>query len=281
MKMKLASVLFLGGTLVTLAACNNGTKEDRNVSSSEMKTSKESSREMSSSVSSQVESSVTAKAIKNELSVEGSWSAAGKEDQEKSDWNFNNGKLIVNGETNFTYVVSENVDKNGYTVVTISNNDGIAHALLLKKTDTGMDGVTVEDAAYQDYLKNETVPTNQQVIGFTINKATASTWSGIDEAIDFYESTYKNTNNDISKDISWDNYRRDLWSVVADGTTGNKMTLHFTNISGAGGSYTQFIKGPETTEIINFDGNASYPDSPTAKYTVRNSDYVVINTENM
>ncbi|KRN56702.1 hypothetical protein [Carnobacterium divergens] len=64
-------------------------------------------------------------------------------------------------------------------------------------------------------------------------------------------------------------------------TAGNKLTFHVTNISGTGGSYTQFIKGNDTTEIIEFDGNASFPNNPTRKDTVRNSDHVIINTEEL
>ncbi|WP_139168378.1 hypothetical protein [Fictibacillus solisalsi] len=101
------------------------------------------------------------------------------------------------------------------------------------------------------------------------------------EAIDFYENTYKNTNNEISKEIIWDNYRRDLWNLVKVGTSGNTITLHWTNIGGAGGSYDQFVKKDGITEVTFFDGNAQYPGHPSMRYTVRNSDYKVIKTEEL
>jgi len=81
-----------------------------------------------------------------------------------------------------------------------------------------------------------------------------------------------------SKNRIWGNYRRDLWSIVERDSSENVMTLHWTNISGAGGSYDQLIKGSEFTEIIFYDGNAGYPNNPSVKYTVRNSDYKIVAT---
>lgn len=100
----------------------------------------------------------------------------------------------------------------------------------------------------------------------------------MDEAIKFYENTFKNPDNVQSKNIIWENYRRDLWRVVESDSYENIMTLHWTNISGAGGSYDQFIKGSEFTEITFYDGNAGYPNNPSVKYTVRNSDYKIVAT---
>lgn len=49
----------------------------------------------------------------------------------------------------------------------------------------------------------------------------------------------------------------------------------------AGGSYDQFVKNDETTEITSFDGNASYPNNPTMRYTVQNANYKVIKTDEL
>lgn len=101
----------------------------------------------------------------------------------------------------------------------------------------------------------------------------ANNWT-LEEAINIYETAFDNQ-------ISWENYREDLWSVVDDFTHDNTTTLHFKNISGAGGSYTQFIKDNDVTEVIEFDGNASFPNEPYVKHTVRNSDYKIIKTEEL
>lgn len=305
MKIKVLSVLMLCGALLTLTACNGGEKasdSQKSKNTSEVQKSKkkksesskkesakkeDSSKESSSATPTEPKSSETnaQEGVKNTLMVDGFWTAMGRDDHITSRWQFFENTLTINARDVYDIKVSENLDKNGYTVVTITNKNLESHALLVKPSENGMEGITVEGAAYQEYLKNETVPANQ-VIEFMKGKLEADAfgvlfWDDENEAIDFYEATFKNQANEASKNIAWENYRRDLWSVVSTETANDKMTLHFTNISGAGGSYTQFIKGNDTTEIIEFDGNASFPNNPTRKYTVRNSDHVIINTEEL
>jgi hypothetical protein len=227
----------------------------------------------------QPESSSTSEAPQASDNISGVWTATGQEDGVSSTWYFNNGRLVVNYEYHFSYEISKNKDPNGYTVVTIKNSEGKQqHALLLKRNGSHFEGITVEGEAYKRYSADGTVPKGQQLIEFTFQK---NAWGSMDEAIDFYENTHKNTNNEISKEISWNNYRRDLWSLVKEGTSGNTITLHFTNISGAGGSFNQLVKNAETTVITFYDGNAGYPTNPTTRYTVQNSDYKVIKTEEL
>ncbi|HAP3815423.1 TPA: DUF4767 domain-containing protein [Enterococcus faecalis] len=99
-------------------------------------------------------------------------------------------------------------------------------------------------------------------------------WSSMDEAIDVYEGMYKNTANEISTHISWKNYQRENWSEVA--TKGDTITMHFTNVSGSGGSYAQLTKVGANTIVVLFDGNASYPDNPSKVLLVQNSDDKVL-----
>ncbi|MDN4523035.1 hypothetical protein [Fictibacillus fluitans] len=225
-----------------------------------------------------VKKSTSKKATPSEVpeageTITGVWLATGKQDGVSSNWYFNNRQLTVNYVYHFSYAIATNKDSHGYTVVTIKNSQGKQqHALLLKRNGSNFKGITAEGEAYNKYLADGTVPEGQ-IIEFAVQK---NAWGSMDEAINFYENTYKNTNNEISKEILWENYRRDLWSLVKEGTSGNKITLHWTNIGGAGGSYNQFVKKDETTEITLFDGNAQYPNHPTIRYTVRNSDYKVI-----
>lgn len=209
--------------------------------------------------------------------ITGVWMAKGQQDGVRSTWYFNDGSLMVNYKYPFSYDIAKNKDPHGYTVVTIKNSEGKQHALLLEKKSNHIEGITVEGKAYQNYLANHTVP-NGQIIEFSLQK---NAWGSMDEAINFYEKTYKNASNKISKDIIWDNYRRDLWTLVKEDTAGNTITLHWTNIGGAGGSYDQFVKNADTTELTFFDGNAGYPDHPTIRYTIRNSDNKVIKTEKL
>ncbi|MCQ6282976.1 hypothetical protein [Bacillus sp. EB600] len=225
-------------------------------------------------------SSTSSEVPQASVKVSGVWLATGKQDGVSSIWYFNNGQLTVNYVYHFSYVIAKNKDPHGYTVVTIKNNEGKQqHALLLKRNGSNFEGITVEGVAYNKYLADGTVPKGQQLIEFTFQK---NAWGSMDQAIDFYENTYKNTNNVIAKDIIWENYRRNLWSIVKEGTSGNTITLHWSNISGAGGSFNQFVKNNDGTTVITFfDGNVGYPNHPTERYTVRNLDYKVIRTEDL
>lgn len=275
--------ILLMASLLLVTACGNGgntketKKEDTSTSAKSGKDKKAKTSDKTSSEASTSKESEVVTPTKNELSIDGFWLATGKEDQKGSSWKFENNVLTVNGQENWTYSVADNLDKNGYTVITITNDQSENHALLVKKTANGFEGITVEGDAYQSYLNDENAPVGNQVITFVPQTEIDNlTWSGIDNAIDFYEGVYKNTANEESKDINWDNYRRDLWTIVPDGTQGNTITLHWTNIGGAGGSYVQLIKGQDTTEMIQYDGNAAYPDSPSKKMTIRNSDFKVL-----
>ncbi|WLR42209.1 hypothetical protein LC087_15920 [Bacillus carboniphilus] len=222
-------------------------------------------------------SSTSLETSKEKVIVEGVWMAMGKEDRVKSTWYFNRGQLVVNYVNDFFYVVEKNMDSNGYTVVTIKNNNEKKHALLLKGNGPNLEGITVEDEEYDQYLADGTVP-DGQLIEFNLLQ---NGWGSMEEAIEFWENTYKNSDNEISKNITWENYHPDLWSIVKDGTSGNTITLHFTNISGAGGSYVQLVKNEETTVITDFGGNAAYPNDPSNRYTVQNDDYKVIKAEEL
>ena len=275
--------ILLMASLLLVTACGNGgntketKKEDTSTSAKSGKDKKAKTSDKTSSEASTSKESEVVTPTKNELSIDGFWLATGKEDQKGSSWKFENNVLKVNGQENWTYSVADNLDKNGYTFITITNDQSENHALLVKKTANGFEGITVEGDAYQSYLNDENAPVGNQVITFVPQTEIDNlTWSGIDNAIDFYEGVYKNTANEESKDINWDNYRRDLWTIVPDGTQGNTITLHWTNIGGAGGSYVQLIKGQDTTEMIQYDGNAAYPDSPSKKMTIRNSDFKVL-----
>lgn len=275
--------ILLMASLLLVTACGNGgntketKKEDTSTSAKSAKDKKAKTSDKTSSEANASKESEVVTPTKNELSIAGFWLATGKEDQKGSFWKFENNVLTVNGEENWTYSVADNLDKNGYTVITVTNDQSENHALLVKKTANGFEGITVEGDAYQSYLNDGNAPVGNQVITFVPQTEIDNlTWSGIDNAIDFYEGVYKNTANEESKDINWDNYRRDLWTIVPDGTQGNTITLHWTNIGGAGGSYVQLIKGQDTTEMIQYDGNAAYPDSPSKKMTIRNSDFKVL-----
>lgn len=95
--------------------------------------------------------------------------------------------------------------------------------------------------------------------------------------IDIYEKVFPEI-------VASGNYRRDLWSVwnvPEEDNNDNIITLHWMNISERGGSYSQFIRKRDIIEIIYYDGNNSFPHSPTYKHTIRRSDYKIISEEEL
>jgi hypothetical protein len=289
MKMKKIIVIWVVLLGVVLSGCGKTTSAPTNTSPQSSEQNTKTTETSTQSSGQQTKPAETTPPSKSPTSPEvpqpsenisGVWMATGKQDGVSSTWYFNNGQLTVNYVYNFSYVIAKNKDPHGYTVITIKNSEGKQqHALLLKRNGSNFEGITAEGAAYNKYLADGTVPTGQQLIEFTFQK---NAWGSMDEAIDFFEKTYKNTNNAISKDMIWENYRRNLWSLLKEGTSGNTITLYFTNISGAGGSADQFIKNDDgTTVITDYDGGASYPNHPTERYTVRNADYTVIKTEDL
>lgn len=105
-------------------------------------------------------------------------------------------------------------------------------------------------------------------------EAATTDWTSMDEAIVFYEKTFKNTENEVSKQIIWENYDRNCWQLTEK--MGNQIVLHLRNPDGTGGSFLKFEKYLDHTKITKYVGENSYPNSPSKKYNVRNSDHRVI-----
>lgn len=160
-----------------------------------------------------------------------------------------------------------------------NNTDQLAasnpQAVQVETPDTSDSSQVVESSATTDSsqaVPNSSVNTSDSETTTTSQSdQTSNTWASMDEAIQFYEATYKNPENELSQYINWTNYNRSCWSLVSN--SGAKITLHWANIGGAGGSYCEFIKDGDNTIIKNYDGNASYPGSPTSVYTISNDGY--------
>ena len=124
-------------SLLLVTACGNGgntketKKEDTSTSAKSAKDKKVKTSDKTSSEASTSKESEVVTPTKNELSIDGFWLATGKEDQKGSSWKFENNVLTVNGQENWTYSVADNLDKNGYTVITITNDQSENHAMFL------------------------------------------------------------------------------------------------------------------------------------------------------
>ncbi|MDR1605898.1 MAG: hypothetical protein LBS41_02160 [Streptococcaceae bacterium] len=99
-------------------------------------------------------------------------------------------------------------------------------------------------------------------------------WASKAAAIKFYEKVVKNTANQKLISIDSNNYSAAQWQLETQGQ--DDITLHYTNIGGAGGSYLKLLKDDEHVKMLNFYGNASFPGQPTHQFIVRISDGLII-----
>lgn len=111
--------------------------------------------------------------------------------------------------------------------------------------------------------------------------STNRTWSSKEEAIDFYEA---NIIADKGKEmgeaeLNMEFYERDSWHLISQ--SGDTIVLSMNNVPLGGKDRIKFVKGTDTTEIIYFNSDAPYPDSPTLQRTVRNPDFDTIDSKRL
>lgn len=106
-------------------------------------------------------------------------------------------------------------------------------------------------------------------------------WSSREEAIDFYEQALIEELGEemASLELNMEFYDRDSWKVIEN--TGDTILLSNTNGGIGGENIVEFIKEKKYTVITTFAANSPYPDRPTSKWTVRNSDMVTTDTEDL
>lgn len=107
------------------------------------------------------------------------------------------------------------------------------------------------------------------------------TWSSMEEAIDFYEA---NVIADKGKEmgeaeLNMEFYERDSWQLINH--TGDTIVLSKNNVGIGGKDRIEFVKGNTTTVMTFFSANSPYPDRPTTRKIVRNSDAVTIESESL
>lgn len=160
--------------------------------------------------------------------ISGVWLATGKEDGVSSTWHFNNGQLTINSKYHFSYSIAPNKDAQGYSVVTITNNEGKTHALLLERTESGFDGRTVEGKDYEHYLADGTVPSGQ-IIEYRHQEENANSQAAPPEEMEqlkqtlrtyIFDTYMKGPDYVYAKGINWsenfyDNLTaEEIWDVI-------------------------------------------------------------------
>lgn len=106
-------------------------------------------------------------------------------------------------------------------------------------------------------------------------------WSSLEEAVIFYESTLiANKGEDIANIfLNGEFYERDSWEMEEN--SDNKIVLSLANTGRGGRDVMDLVKGEEYTTITFFDWRAHYPEQPTLRWTVRNSDFILIEEEDL
>lgn len=154
------------------------------------------------------------------------------------------------------------------------NSDEVRN-MLLDYNDFYISG---RDRAYDRKVRTRIIPVMNSDIMF---KPEGYFYWTLSNAIDFYEDTFFNPYNIEYVDIYISNYSRNSWSVFETETSKNEIVLHWSNISGAGGSYVKFIREGLFTEIFTYGGNSSYPDMPSIKYIIDSTSKKIIEKINL
>lgn len=113
------------------------------------------------------------------------------------------------------------------------------------------------------------------------SSSTNLTWSSIEDAIEFYEA---NVIADRGKEmgeakLNMEFYEGDSWELISQ--SGDTIVLSMNNVPIGGKDRIKFVKGKTTTEMTFFSADSSYPDRPTSRKIVQNSDFVTIDSERL
>lgn len=107
------------------------------------------------------------------------------------------------------------------------------------------------------------------------------TWSSMQEAIDFYEGNIIASNEEevAQTALGSEFYDRDSWELIAN--QGDTIILSLNNVGVGGKDIIEFVKGEMNTVMTFYSADSPYPDRPTARQIVRNSDKVTIEREEL
>lgn len=105
------------------------------------------------------------------------------------------------------------------------------------------------------------------------------TWSSMDEAITFYEDTIIENKGEELAGIALEGefYEKDSWELIDN--TGDTIVLSLANVGRGGKDTIEFLKEEEYTILTYFIADSPYPEEPTERKTVRNSDKVITEEE--
>lgn len=112
------------------------------------------------------------------------------------------------------------------------------------------------------------------------------TWESAEEAINYFEQTYKNPQNAIQEEVILENYDRSDWKLEDIGN--NQVVLRWLNPDNAEDRYyfemsrvdgfTQLYVYQGELEV--YEGDIVYPATPFKQYTVRDDDFTVVDSKN-
>lgn len=140
-----------------------------------------------------------------------------------------------------------------------------------------------ENSESMDSISSTTSSTNLEISSQKEEESSSAglTWSSMEEAIEFYEA---NVIADKGKEmgeaeLNMEFYERDSWKLMDH--TGDTIVLSKNNGGIGGKDRIEFVKGNTTTVMTFFSANSPYPDRPTTRQIVRNSDFVTIDSERL
>lgn len=107
------------------------------------------------------------------------------------------------------------------------------------------------------------------------------TWSSINEAISFYEATIRADNEPDVAEVALGSefYQPESWELIEN--SGDTIVLSINNSGVGGKDIIEFVKGKNHTTMTIFAADSPYPERPTARQIIRNSDNVTIKREEL
>lgn len=105
--------------------------------------------------------------------------------------------------------------------------------------------------------------------GYRKVNLSGNSWVSSSDAMNFVENFYIKNYGKING-----SYSRKCWTVVSNSE--NTIVLHWTNISGHGGSYVKLVKYPTYVAITDYIYNASYPNNPYQTVRVSRNDFSIM-----
>lgn len=142
-------------------------------------------------------------------------------------------------------------------------------------------GIPIQTLAEINHIANRDFILAGNSIYLSGESMDEDTWSSMQEAIDFYEGNIIADNGEEVGEVALgiEFYNRDSWKLISH--SGDTIVLSLANEGRGGRDIIEFVKGKEYTTLTYFIADSPYPEQPTQRRTVQNSDLMTVQEEEL